>query len=183
MNIPLLLSSSILATCLLVSCSSNLSTSEPVASSNSRATTKSKVIAETIFKRVNIERQKIGKKALHGNSGLNNLAQKQANYLSKNSKTGEASTFGSNNRAQYAKLRYNIENVTELTNSTYSDNVASDIVQQWMGSPEHRRTLLQSWNKTGIGVSQGPYGRTYVTMLVGASTTGVPRSVTPVGWR
>ena len=86
------------------------------------------------------------------------------------------------NRAQYAYLRFNIENVTELAHATSADSAAADIVSAWMNSPEHRNTLMQSWNNTGIGVSKDAYGRTYATMLVGVSTTGMPRSITPVGW-
>lgn len=135
-----------------------------------------------MFSLLNAQRAKVGKKPLRGHRGLNQLAQKQADYLSRNAKNGQASTFGSVNRAQYAYLRFNLENVTELANATSSGDVASDTVNAWMGSAEHRRTVLQSWNNVGIGVSKGPYGRTYVTMLLGVSTTGVPRSVTPIGW-
>lgn len=164
---------------LLASCSNNLTSGTSAPKPSSRATTGDRAVGEKIFGLINAERAKAGKKPLRGNRGLNELAQKQANYLSQK---GQASTFGSINRAQYAYLRYNVENVTELANATPSGDAARDTCIAWMSSPEHRRTLLQSWNNTGIGVSKGADGRTYVTMLVGVTTTGVPRSVTPVGW-
>jgi len=184
MNALRVISISSLAAFSLVSCSSNLTSGSTPAQTpqNSRSTGSDRAVGERIFNLVNAARAKSGKQRLQGNRGLNQLAQKQANYLSKNATDGQASTSGSMNRAQYAYLRFNIENVTELANVTSSGSVATDTVNAWMRSPEHRRTLLQSWNKTGIGVSKGAYGRTYVTMLVGVSTTGVPRSVTPVGW-
>jgi len=162
---------------LFSSCASNLNstntTRAPKASSSERA------VAEQIFSQINAERARSGKKPLRGNRGLNSLAQKQADFMSNRS---SASTMGSNNRAQYAYLRLNVQNVTELANSTSSSNAASAIVQSWKNSPEHSRTLRQSWNCTGIGVSRGPDGKTYATMLLGVSSTGVPRSVTPIGW-
>ncbi|BDS05224.1 hypothetical protein NT6N_02640 [Oceaniferula spumae] len=164
---------------LVSSCASNLAeTTKPASkpSSNERA------VAERIFSMINADRAQSGMKPLRGNSGLNRLAQKQADFMSRGATNGQASTMGSNNRAQYASLRLNIENVTELANSTSSGNAASAIVQSWKGSPEHNRTLRQTWNTTGIGVSVGRDGKTYVTMLLGVSGTGVPRSVTPIGW-
>lgn len=107
------------------------------------------------------------------------MAQKQADFMSQRS---SVTTMGSMNRSQYAYLRLNVQNLTELANATASNNTASAVVQSWKNSPEHNRTLRQSWNTTGIGVSQGADGKTYVTMLVGVSSTGVPRSVTPIGW-
>lgn len=163
---------------LLISCSHESVTDRSV----SKATASERAVGERIFSLLNAERVKVGKKALRGHRGLNELAQKQANYLSKNAKNGKASTFGSNNRAYYAKLRFNVENVTELATATSSENTASEASVAWMSSPEHRRTLLQSWSHTGIGVSRGAGGSTYITMLLGVTNTAVPRSVTPVGW-
>ena len=170
----------------LASCTNNLTTSNATSQSvnkgSSTSTPSNRAVGERVYSLVNAKRAQAGKKALRGNSGLNSLAQKQANYLAQNAKLGKASTLGSHNRAQYALLRYNVENVTEITNSTSSDNAASETVAEWMNSSEHRRTLLQSWSHTGIGSSRGPDGRTYITMLVGVNSSGVPRSVTPVGW-
>ena len=162
---------------LFSSCASNLqSTSKAIAPQTSSS---ERAVAEQIFAQINAERSRIGKKPLRGNRGLNALAQKQADFMSSRS---SASTMGSNNRAQYAYLRLNIQNLTELANSTSSSNAASAIVQSWTSSSEHRRTLRQSWNSTGIGVSRGADGKTYATMLLGVSSSGVPRSVTPIGW-
>ena len=163
----------------LASCSVNQTAKNESTKSLAQMSARDKAVAESIFNQINRERARAGKKRLQAHPGLNFLAQKQANFLSKNSKNGQASTSGSINRSRYANLRYNIENVTELTHSTGLDDAAPDIVNAWMSSPEHRRTLLQSWNRVGVGVAKGPYGRTYSTLLVGLSTSGVPRSVLP----
>jgi len=169
------------ATLSLVSCSTiqtiNNSGSEPL----SQMSASDRAEAERVFSLANKERVKVGAKPLRGHPGLNILAQKHANYLSQNAKNGKASTFGSINRSRYAKLRYGIENVTELANSTSSEDVAAYAVNAWMASAEHRRTLLKSWNTTGIGVARGPYGRTYVSMLVGASNSQPIRTI-PTGF-
>ena len=80
-----------IASTLLVSCSSNLTsgssavkpTAKPQKTTSSSGT---RAVAESIFSRINAERAKVGKKPLTGNRGLNQLAQKQANYISQNSK-------------------------------------------------------------------------------------------------
>ncbi|MBK1855742.1 CAP domain-containing protein [Verrucomicrobiaceae bacterium 5K15] len=162
---------------LLSSCASSLSSS-PTRSAP-KASQGEQAVAEQIFALINAERAQIGKKPLRGNRGLNQMAQKQADFMSQRS---SVTTMGSMNRSQYAYLRLNVQNLTELANATASSNTASAVVQSWKNSPEHNRTLRQSWNTTGIGVSQGADGKTYVTMLVGVSSTGVPRSVTPIGW-
>lgn len=168
----------------VASCSTNLTSADSGAkpTSSARASSGERAAGERIFSLINARRVKAGKRPLRGHSGLNRLAQKQADFLSRNAKDGQASTFGSVNRAQYAYLRFNVENVTELANATSADDAAADTVSAWINSGEHRRTMMQSWNNVGIGVSKGAYGRTYVTMLLGVTTTGVPRSVTPIGW-
>lgn len=170
------------AVSLLTSCASNLRSDSSAPTIKTGATTSDRAVGERIFSLINAERARAGKKPLRGNRDLNGLAQKQANNLAENAQNGEANTIGSINRSQYAFLRFNIENVTELAASSASGDTASTAVIQWMSSSEHRRTLLDSWNYTGIGVSKGADGYTYVTMLVGVTTTGVPRSVTPIGW-
>ena len=167
----------------LVSCSVNQTAKNESANSVSKMSARDKAVAEGVFNRINSERTRAGKKDLQAHQGLNFLAQKQANFLSKNSKNGQASTSGSINRSRYANLRYNIENVTELTHSTGLDDAAPDIVNAWMSSSEHRRTLFQSWNRVGVGIAKGPYGRTYATVLVGFSSSGVPRSVLPTSFQ
>lgn len=96
----------------------------------------------------------------------------------------EASHFGSHNRSQYAYLKYNVENMSEMTYAVPvgAGDPATVAVNAWKNSREHKRHMLQSWDVTGIGVKKGGNGTTYITMCVGAQPSGVPRSVKPIGW-
>lgn len=170
----------------VTSCSSNLTpqpgSSGSVSSAPSSANGSERAVAERIFALVNSERAGNGKKALRGHPGLNNLAQRHSAFLAQRS--GDTNHMGSQNRAQFAYLKHNIENLSEMTYAVPpgSGDAASTAVNAWKNSSSHRRHMLQSWDVTGVGVKKGSNGTTYVTMCVGAMPTGVPRSVQPVGW-
>ncbi len=179
---------------LVTSCASSLTSPAPVGAkassspsksdgaSSSKPSSRERAIAERVFSLVNSERSRAGKHAIRGHYGLNRLAQKHSNYMGASSKA--ANHLGSQNRAQYAYLRYNIENLSEMTYAvpSGSGDPASTAVAAWKNSASHRRHMLQSWDLTGIGVRAAPDGNTYVTMCLGAQLMGVPRSVQPIGW-
>ena len=167
---------------LLASCSSQLTSGQPGVKVSSRVSGAERAIAERIFNRVNAERARSGRRATQGNAGLNELAQKQANHLAVNGSNGHANTVGSGARAQFAQLRYNISNVTELANASSSSSPGLDTVNAWSNSPEHREIMLQAWNRMGVGVSKSADGNTYVTMLLGANVSGAPRFVNSGGF-
>ncbi len=158
------------------------SPTQSAGASSAKPSSRERAIAERVFGLVNGERSRAGKRAMRGHHGLNSLAQKHSNYMGASSKA--ANHFGSQNRAQYAYLKYNIENLSEMTYAvpSGSSDPASTVVAAWKNSASHRRHMLQSWDLTGIGVRAAPDGNTYVTMCLGAQLMGVPRSVQPVGW-
>ena len=168
------------------SCTSNLApssgSSRPSSSVPASANFSERSVAERIYGLVNSERSRAGKRALRGHPGLNNLAQKHSGHMA--SRQGAAGHFGSHNRAQYAYLKHNVENMSEMTYAVPagSSDPAAVAVSAWKNSGEHRRHMLQSWDVTGVGVKKGSNGTTYVTMCVGALPSGVPRSVQPIGW-
>ena len=120
---------------------------------------------------------------MRGHYGLNSLAQKHSLYMG--STLSDANHFGSENRAQYAYLKYNIENLSEMTYVVYggSEDPAAEAVEAWISSPSHRKHMLQSWDLTGVGVETLSTGETYITMCMGAQPLGAPRSISPLGWQ
>lgn len=159
-----------------------LSSKAKTATASSLASASERDVAEQVFRLVNNERERAGKRAMRGHQGLNSLAQKHSNQMSSTSH-GAANHSGSQNRAQYAYLKYNIENLSEMTYAVPSGtgDPASVAVAAWKSSSQHSRLMLQSWDLTGIGVSISD-GTTYVTMCIGAQFMGVPRSVRSGGW-
>jgi len=164
------------------SCVSNLSSPVKVSSIPTSASFEERSIAEDVYSLINQERVRAGKRAMLGHGGLNGLAQRHSAYMGLASK--DASYMGSRNRAKYAYLKYNIENLSEMIYAvpSGSDNVALAAVAAWKSSAEHHRHMLQSWDLTGVGVKTSSDGTTYVTICMGARPTGVPRSIQPVGW-
>lgn len=182
MNIFTLSMVSCVGLSLLVSCSNNLTSGNGTTKPSSRVSGSERAVGERIFNLVNAERVSAGKQRVSGSADLNELAQKQANHLSQKGSNGIANTAGAGMRAQIAHLRHNISNVTELANATNSASPGSDTVHAWSNSPAHRKIMLQSWNRIGVGVSKSSDGHTYITMLLGSSITGAPRSLNPVGF-
>ncbi|NWK56850.1 CAP domain-containing protein [Verrucomicrobiaceae bacterium N1E253] len=138
-------------------------------------------IAERVFSLVNAERAKAGKKAFRGNRNLNKMAQQHSSFQASSHLTkGKPSNFGSHNRAQYAYLKYGIENLGEIESAVPASNSdpARTAVNAWMKSAEHNRHLKQSWDLTGVGVHKAN-NKYYITMMVGVRPSGVPRSVRP----
>lgn len=174
---------------LLSSCASNLSTSTVSSSVPSSVSVPERAIADRVYGLVNSERSRAGKKALRGHNGLNKLAQKHSIQMGATSQIGatsqNANHLGSENRAQYAYLKHNIENLSEMTYAVPAgtSDPAAAAVSAWKNSAEHGRHMLQDWDLTGIGVRSSSNGKTYVTMCMGAQAIGVPRSITPVGWQ
>lgn len=167
---------------LFSSCVSNLTTSDYSLSSPVSVSAEERAIAERVYALVNAEREVSGKKALLGHYGLNRLAQKHSLFLGSN--FGSANHFGSENRAQFAYLKYSIENLSEMTYVVPfgSEDPALDAVEAWKSSPSHRNHMLQSWDLTGIGVDSSADGETYITICMGAQPLGTPRSIRPIGW-
>ena len=164
----------------LVSCAQ---TSSPMKVASS--TPQEKAIAKRVFSLVNAQRAGNGKRALRGSSVLNNLAQTHSKFLATNNLTeGQATHFGSRNRAQYAFLKHGIENLGEITYilPASTPDPAGTTVQAWIKSVKHRSHINQSWELTGIGVYKTS-DKVYFTMLVGVVPAGVPRSMQPRVWR
>ena len=165
-------------------------TTDQVASSTTAGsvpapTFQEQAIAKRIFKLVNDERVKVGRKPLRGNKSLNNMAQRHSHFQATSELTGgKPSHFGTKNRAQYAYLKYGIENMGEvvLVVPSSSSDPAASAVNSWKKSKEHRRHITETWELTGVGVYKAKNGKTYLTMLVGVRPGGVPRSMQPRAW-
>jgi uncharacterized protein YkwD len=150
----------------------------------SAPTSRDQVIAKRVFSLINAERAKVGRPPLRGSGPLNTMAQKHSKFQATSQLSdGKPSHFGAQNRAQFANLKYGIENVGEMIYAVpVSDpDPAGTAVNAWESSGEHKRYINQSWTLTGIGVSRGR-GQIYITMLVGVRSGGVPRSMRPGGW-
>ena len=165
------------------SCVSNLSAPNRLSSAPPAASPAERVIAERVYALINNEREAAGKKKMRGHHGLNSLAQKHSLYMC--STLSDANHFGSENRAQYADLKYSIENLSEMTYVVYgeSEDPAAEAVEAWVNSPSYRKHMLQSWDLTGVGVETLSTGETYITMCMGAQLLGAPRSISPLGWQ
>ncbi|MGB0992698.1 MAG: CAP domain-containing protein [Akkermansiaceae bacterium] len=165
------------------SCASNHSPVTTSGSAPSGLSSSERNIAQQVFNGINAERARNGKKALRGHPALNKLAQKQSDYLASRGDTStHVAHHGAHNRAQYAYLKHDIENVTEIATSVSGANPSGTAVSQWKNSADHRKHILQSWDVTGVGVSRGSDGKYYIVQAVGAQLVGVPRSIQPIGW-
>jgi len=165
---------------LLASCSSTSNSTEV-----SAPTSREQVIAKRVFSLVNAERAKVGRKPLRGSKPLNDMAQKHSKFQASSALTeGKPSHFGSQNRAQYAYLKYGIENLGEIiyTVPASDSDPAGTAVRAWVKSKENNRHMKMSWTLTGIGVYRASNGKIYITMLVGIRPGGVPRSMQPRTW-
>ncbi len=156
----------------LVSCSSPSNLTQATAPSSQE-----RVIAERVFKLVNVERVKAGKKEMRGSMSLNGLAQGHSKFQATQ---GKSSDFGSVNRAQYAYLKHGIANLGEIYSAVpvSTSDPAKAAVNAWVKSVEHNRHLKQTWDLTGIGVYKAN-NKYYITMMVGVRSGGVPRSMQP----
>ena len=173
---PILSCAGALLTVLLFSCSSASNTAQ-VAKPNSEE----QAIAERVFKLVNIERVKAGKKEVRGSMDLNGMAQGHSKFQATSGLTqGKPSDFGSTNRAQYAYLKYGITNLGEVYSGVpvTSPDPAKAAVAAWVKRVEHNRYLKQTWDLTGVGVYKANR-KYYITMMVGVRASGVPRSMEP----
>lgn len=183
-----------LTSIVLSSCASHLVPNKSLSSSVSPSA-QERLIAERIYKLINDERREAERKPLQPHSGLNRLAQAHSAHmvplLAAEAdgfylllQEGVANHYGSENRAQYAYLKYSIENLSEMTYSAYAESLdpAMEAVESWMSSPEHRNHMLQSWDVTGIGVESSEDGETYITICMGAQPMGTPRGIRPIGW-
>jgi len=172
------------AMCLfLASCASNLTAPNKPSSAALSVSADERVIAERVYALVNEQRELAGEKSMRGHYGLNVLAQKHSLYMG--STLSEANHFGSENRAQYAYLKYSIENLSEMTYVVYggSNDPAADAVEAWKASPAHLKHMLQSWDLTGVGVEKASTGDIYITICMGAQPLGAPRGIRPIGWQ
>lgn len=165
------------------SCASNLSgpSSSKVKTASSSSASE-RAIAERVFLLINNERGRAGKRAMRGHQGLNYLAQKHSNEM-RATDHGMGNHSGAQSRGEFAHLKYNIENLSEMSYAvpSSSSDPASVAVAAWKSDHEIRSNMNQSWDLTGIGVSVS--GRTtYVMVCMGARPMGVPRSVQPIGW-
>jgi uncharacterized protein YkwD len=165
------------------SCVSNLSAPNRPSSAAPAVSPAERVIAERVYALINNEREASGKKMMRGHHGLNALAQMHSLYMC--STLSDANHFGSENRAQYADLKYSIENLSEMTYVVYgaSEDPAAEAVEAWINTPSYRMYMLQSWDLTGVGVETLSGGETYITMCMGAQPLGAPRSISPLGWQ
>ncbi len=166
----------------LASCASNLTVPNQPSSAALSVSDDERAIAERVYALVNGQRVTNGKRTMRGHYGLNVLAQKHSLYMG--STLSMANHFGSENRAQYAYLKYGIENLSEMTYVVYggSSDPAADAVGAWKASPDHVKHMLQSWDLTGVGVEKAPTGDVYITICMGAQPLGAPRSIRPIGW-
>lgn len=167
---------------LVTSCASNLTPPSGPSQSESPvpagASSSERAIAQRVYSLVNSRRASAGKRALRGHPGLNSMAEKHSARLANG--YVESGTITRNSRAQYAYLRHNIENMTELTYRVPAgvSDPAGKAVAAWSQGGSR---FLHSWQVCGVGVEKTP-GATYVTMCIGSQPTGVPRSVSPIGW-
>ena len=183
MNKLFTLTTAFILSLFLASCASNLTVPNKPSSAALSVSDDERAIAERVFALVNAEREAAGVKLLRGHYGLNLLAQKHSLFMG--STLSDANYFGSENRAQYADLKYGIENLSEMTYVVYggSGDPAADAVEAWKSSPNHVVHIIQSWDLTGVGVEMVSTGDIYITICMGAQPLGVPRAIRPIGWQ
>ena len=167
------------------SCASNLTpssgSSQSVSSAPASANTAERAIAERVYSLVNNQRANAGKRPLKGHGALNSIAQKHCVKLSNG--YVESGYSAKESRSQYAYLKYNVQNMNEVTYKVPSSAVdpAGKAVAEWTKSSDEATSILQPWHVVGVGVKKTA-NTTYITMCLGSQPTGVPRSVSPIGW-
>jgi len=125
-----------------------------------------------VFDAVNDYRRGQGAEILQRHAGLDRLALKHSEYLSKN--RGTFSIYGKNvshhgfdGRALIARQNYSMLNVSENVAAAYNPGAAtpSALLSLWRNSKDHNKNMTDDWTHTGVGVVVDSDGTVFATQL------------------
>jgi uncharacterized protein YkwD len=109
--------------------------------------------ASEILSLVNEERTKAGCSALKENSKLTQAAQTHANDMAAHHLTGHTGSDGSNEETRLDRVGYKWSGWGENVSGPGYDSAKAH-VDGWLGSPAHKRAMLNcSFTETGVGTS------------------------------
>lgn len=152
---------------LLCSCATSINTTTPAVSDSE------KQIAITLYEKINNHRKSYGLNPIRGHQALNSIAQTYSNNLS----LGQPNRHTDENYEQYCYLKYNIENVKCYTyvSPSQCNTLYEDVMSMWSS------VYLQYWEYVGIGIRKTEFDETYITLCIGARSSGLPKSIQPIG--
>lgn len=125
-----------------------------------------------LFDEVNSYRLSQGAQPVQRHAGLDRLAQKHCEYLSR--KRGNFSLYGKyvshygfDGRAIAARETYQMSSVSEnVAAASYPGSDSSRvIVQLWKNSRDHHKNMTDDWTHSGIGVVVDSDGMVFATQL------------------
>ncbi len=112
----------------------------------------------------NAYRRSNGKSPLANHAGLQEMAQKHSEAMARSGKLDHA---GSESRNGIAQSKYQIGATGENVMRQHGRD-AQAMLQTWINSAPHRRTLLESsYAVTGLGIAQDEQGNVWVTQIFG----------------
>lgn len=112
----------------------------------------------------NAYRRANGKAALANHAGLQEMAQKHSDAMAR---SGKLDHDGSASRNGIAASKYQIHATGENVMRQHGRD-AQAMLQTWINSAPHRRTLLDpSHAVTGLGIAQDEHGNVWVTQIFG----------------
>ena len=147
------------------------STSMPV-SKTMGGTPQSRNLSSQTFNEVNQYRGEKGAKPLQRHSGLDQLAQRHAQYLIDNRGTftlhgRTVSHDGFVGRTLIAREHYGMNNISENVASTTggTSNAPRVFRNIWVSSHGHEHNMRSAWTHTGVGVAMADDGTVVAVQL------------------
>jgi uncharacterized protein YkwD len=124
---------------------------------------------DQVVDQINSFRQRSGRYPVVVNPELQTAAQSFAEHMAR---TAVFSHSADGRQPQHRAMQAGYESMMVTENIAYqgsSGNLASQLVNMWIGSPGHYANLMRSdLTETGVGVAQSPYnGQFYAVQLFG----------------
>lgn len=132
-------------------------------------------MAGQLFQEVNSYRASKGKSALVRHPGLDSLAQKHCEYLSRTSGGNglKINHNGFEGRVMSARRSLQISSIGEnvVSSTTHS---ANHLLNLWISSKHHEKNMRGSWKFTGIGTIETADGKLISTQIFGVEKSNSP---------
>ena len=140
-------------------------------------------VETAVLAEVNRERRESDLDAMKSDARLRKIARSHSQHMAANDYVAHESLSGETRADRFGRLQYACERSGELVLFTYyrrpiqidgateryetGTNLARGIVESWLLSDPHRRSLLdQSWTHAGVGIAISPEGTVYATTVL-----------------
>lgn len=117
-------------------------------------------VEQALLQMVNEYRTEMGQQPLSYSSVAYSYASEHTDYMVA---TGQLSHYNFSARASQIAAEADAKNVAENVAKDYPD--AATVLQGWLGSESHRKTIEGSFTHTAISVKEAPDGKLYFTQL------------------